>query len=78
MIIDIKEINYKENDRLHIARNKQVKKYMEKEGLPIETMHYSLDASKTPANELIIIDMSKINSKQHRHIKRILSGKYDD
>ena len=51
---------------------------MEKEGLPIETMHYSLDASKTPANELIIIDMSKINSKQHRHIKRILSGKYDD
>ncbi len=78
MIIDIKESNWDKKVKLNIARNKQVKKYMEKEGLPIETMHYSLDASKTPANELIIIDMSKINSKQHRHIKRILSGKYDD
>ncbi len=75
MIIEFKEENWEEIEALKIARLNQVKEYMKEEGLDINT--YNMGLIKSPATELIEIDLSKVNPKQFRHIKRILSGKYD-
>lgn len=52
-----------------------IKTYMTEEGLEVNT--YDAHGGTIKGQELIEIDLAKVNAKQFRHVKRILSGKYD-
>ena len=67
MIVEVKDPKMRDHEKYKDQRLKLVKKYYKKHDIPF-----------TVISDMVVIDLAKMSKEQYRHIKRILSGKYDD